>query len=589
MSSRADVVPDVRQLRERFMIEGSLDEPILRRSVLESWRRSQALHVHPDRLEVPFVSEPNTESRLAHAAGPVLQRIIDDLAAQAITAVLTSADGVVLERTVSEAALMGELDAVLLAPGYSFAEEFAGTNGIGTALETGRPAFIRGGEHYVGPFGRLACAGAPIRDPVTGRMIGVVDLTCWARDSDPLLTALAKSAGGQIEDRMRASAHESEIALLEAYLHHDRRVSLGVLAIGGDVVLMNRYLRQTLGANDQVALLAHASDMVSSPVAGTLLAVLPSGNTAKVTAADRTTLRRGRTNVIFHVRVAAEAGGKLLGTGQSALTRIAGLAGRSSSWLRCCRQVERCCRDRDWVVLEGERGSGRAKLAAAVAQHVKPDRTVRVLRAETIPTAAQFVAAVMAETETDDFAVVVADIEEIKPDAIEPVVSILQSRVGRGWIAATKGPSTHPDGIDELLLPFFTHTVTVAPLRHRIEDIEELVPFLLREITRGADVRLSPDAMRQLSKLPWPGNVTQLRRVLAETVTRQRSGLISADKLPPECRAVTRRILTQIEALERDAIVRSLEENGGNKLNAAAALGISRATIYRKIKDYGIA
>jgi transcriptional regulator of acetoin/glycerol metabolism len=57
-----------------------------------------------------------------------------------------------------------------------------------------------------------------------------------------------------------------------------------------------------------------------------------------------------------------------------------------------------------------------------------------------------------------------------------------------------------------------------------------------------------------------------------------------------ECQThVTRRILTQIEALERDAIVRSLEENGGSKLNAAAALGISRATIYRKIKDYGIA
>lgn len=89
---------------------------------------------------------------------------------------------------------------------------------------------------------------------------------------------------------------------------------------------------------------------------------------------------------------------------------------------------------------------------------------------------------------------------------------------------------------------------------NRIEDIEELVPFLLREITRGADVRLSPDAMRQLSKLPWPGNVRQLRRVPAETVTRQRSGFINTDKLPPECRAVTRRILTQIEALERDAI-----------------------------------
>jgi len=42
-----------------------------------------------------------------------------------------------------------------------------------------------------------------------------------------------------------------------------------------------------------------------------------------------------------------------------------------------------------------------------------------------------------------------------------------------------------------LLLPFFTHTVTVPALRHRIEDLEALVPFLLREITRGADVQLA--------------------------------------------------------------------------------------------------
>lgn len=77
--------------------------------------------------------------------------------------------------------------------------------------------------------------------------------------------------------------------------------------------------------------------------------------------------------------------------------------------------------------------------------------------------------------------------------------------------------------------------------------------------------------------------------VLAETVARQRLSNIGADKLPPECRSVTRRTLTQMEALERDAIVRSLQDNGGNKQDAARALGMSRATIYRKINDYGIA
>ncbi len=122
-------------------------------------------------------------------------------------------------------------------------------------------------------------------------------------------------------------------------------------------------------------------------------------------------------------------------------------------------------------------------------------------------------------------------------------------------------------------LPFFTHTVTVPALRHRIEDLEELVPNLLRDLTRGADVRLDRDAMRQLAKLPWPGNVRQPRRVLAETVARQRSGLIGVDKLPAECRSLARRKLTQIEALERDAIVRSLQENGGSKAAAAGRAG----------------
>ena len=43
--------------------------------------------------------------------------------------------------------------------------------------------------------------------------------------------------------------------------------------------------------------------------------------------------------------------------------------------------------------------------------------------------------------------------------------------------------------------------------------------------------------MRQLTKLPWPGNVAQLRKVLAETVALQRSGTIGVDKLPAECRS----------------------------------------------------
>lgn len=609
MSLRTDVQTDVRRVRERFLCGGSvedvaargkfqsaealdsarsLDEDNLRPDVLDSWRRSEALHVHPDRVELPYVREPNTGSRLARAAAPVLQRVTEDLAAQAVSVVLTATDGVVVERTAADLSILNALDTVSLVPGYSLAEEVAGTNGIGTTLETGRPAFIRGGEHYVAMFSGFACAGAPIREPITGRLIGAINLSCLADESDSLLLALATSAGRHIEDRLRAVAHEGETALLEAYLQQARRSSGGVLAIGGDVVLMNPCLRRTLDGNEQTALLEHASDLLSCKLSGTALAVLPSGSIAKITAADRSTTRGGGANVVFRVDISAQTNSRPPQTRRVPHVRIPGLAGRNSAWLRCCQQVRQSCRDQEWVMLEGEKGSGRARLAQAVGQHVKPGRTVRVLRAETSASAASFVAELATLSGDEDFAVVIADVDAIDSGTLGAIASMLATRTGRGWIAATKS-SAGPSASVERLLPLFTHTVTVPALRHRIDDLEELVPLLLREITRGTDVELAPEAMRQLGRLPWPGNVSQLRRVLTETVARQRSGIISADKLPPECRSVTRRKLTQMEALERDAIVRSLQDNGGNKQAAAAALGMSRATIYRKISDYGIA
>jgi sigma-54 dependent transcriptional regulator, acetoin dehydrogenase operon transcriptional activator AcoR len=588
MSSRIHVIADVRRTRERFL-EGYVEGETLRPTLLESWRRSQTLRVHPDRLELPYVREPNADSRLVHAAAPVLRQTTEDLTAQAVAVILTGADGVVLQRSVPEETFMKALDSVSLAPGYSYAEEFAGTNGIGTALETCQPAFIRGSEHFVGKLDRLGCAGVPIRDPISQRVVGVVDLTCWASHSDPLLFALAKTAGSQIEERMKASAHESETALVDAYHQQARRFPLGVLAIGGDVVLMNRYLRQALDAVDRTALLEYAVDLLSAKTSDAPMAVLPSGTSAKLSVADRAQIGGARTNVVFHIRLSAETTVHRVGTRQPAVTRIPGLAGRSSSWRRSCQQVERCCRDRVWVLLEGEKGSGRAKLAQAVGEYVKPGRAVRVMRVENFSTAGRFVAELVSATDDDDFLLVLADVDAIDEEALEPIAAVLQSRAGRGWIAATTSCATPSPTKEALLLPFFTHTVTVPALRHRIEDIQELVPFLLAEVASGAQVRLAPEAIRQLSRLPWPGNVAQLRRVLLETVARQRFGLINADKLPPECRSVTRRKLTQMEALERDAIVRSLEENSGNKLEAALALGMSRATIYRKMNEYGIA
>ncbi len=157
------------------------------------------------------------------------------------------------------------------------------------------------------------------------------------------------------------------------------------------------------------------------------------------------------------------------------------------------------------------------------------------------------------------------------------------------WVAATissGGLSGSEVGAE--LQECFPRTVEVPPLRHHVEDVAELVPHLIARLTRGSELSCSPEALRVLMRNRWPGNVEQLYQVLRKTVARRRAGVLAPTDLPPETRAITRRVLTPLEAIECDAIVDALLDTRGNKVEAARQLGMSRATIYRKIREYGL-
>ena len=172
-------------------------------------------------------------------------------------------------------------------------------------------------------------------------------------------------------------------------------------------------------------------------------------------------------------------------------------------------------------------------------------------------------------------------------DVLEPYRE--STDVDGHWVVVTTGKQRGDrDGDLTALLTLFPRTVEVPPLRHHVEDVAELVPHLLTRLTRGGNLSVSPAVMRVLMRNLWPGNVEQLYQVLRTTVARRRSGTIELPDLPPECRATTRRVLTPLEAIECDAIVEALLDTDGNKAEAARQLGMSRATIYRKIRGYGL-
>jgi transcriptional regulator of acetoin/glycerol metabolism len=139
------------------------------------------------------------------------------------------------------------------------------------------------------------------------------------------------------------------------------------------------------------------------------------------------------------------------------------------------------------------------------------------------------------------------------------------------------------------LVEHFPQSVVVPPLRPHVEDVRHLVPFLIERLTHGSGgLHCSPEAMRMLLRNRWPGNVEQLYQVIRRIVAHRRTGTIALADLPAEVQTTGRRVLTPLESIECDAIVACLHSVDGNRAEAARHLGMSRATIYRKIRDYGI-
>ena len=174
----------------------------VRDEIVASWRRSAASGLRPDHLQVPFDPDVDRDGLLVQAALPVLRQLAADLSGAPVAILLADERGQVLDRRVPDASLSARLDRIFLAPGFLYAEDLVGTNGIGTALVQRSAAAVVGDEHFADALVMAACAAAPISDPRHGRILGVIGLTSLVEDAGPLMLPLARRAAREIEQRL---------------------------------------------------------------------------------------------------------------------------------------------------------------------------------------------------------------------------------------------------------------------------------------------------------------------------------------------------------------------------------------------------
>src|SRR5208282_2292249 len=190
---------------------------------------------------------------------------------------------------------------------------------------------------------------------------------------------------------------------------------------------------------------------------------------------------------------------------------------------------------------------------------------------------------------------------------VRPVGSNEQVQVDVRVIAATNRDleAAYRSGLFRKDLYFRLNVVTVymPALRERRSDIPMLVHYFLDRYAPGENIHIAPDAMNALQEYDWPGNIRELENSIARAVVLGDRHTVNVSDLPPSVRDAAGALAmaaaapgasrapgtSDLEDLEYQTILRVYKEAGGDKALAGKLLGISRATLYRKLKRYGIA
>lgn len=552
--------------------------------IAQSWRRSRQAGVIPDGSHLPqlqYVEDLDLRRRLVQCALPILDRLHDDLSGMSLSVALSDEHARMLVRRDNDPVLAAKLDKVYFAPGFTYAEELVGTNGVGTALETGMAVYVDGNQHYHESIQYFTCAGAPIHNPTTGRVEGLIDITGLTHTSNPLMRQLALGAARDIESALRATGSIKQQLVLGEFLVACRRRHAAVYSLSCGVFMSNEIGSRLLDPIDEAFLREEAQSMLDPSRVGQFDLRLPSGSSITV---KRTLVEHGGDVAGIVLEVETTSCPTKTVQSRHTVPVFPGVAGSSLQWNRCRGELTSLAATDANVILKGEPGSGKLTLVRGMHLYKNPQAPIVVVDCSAGKSAHEELRTALDSAATT---IVLRHIDQLDASTDElfaVLMSADQHRYPARCIVATI--STDGDALqNSALAEHFIATVEVPALRHHPDDIPDIIRM---HLAPHRETALSDDAMRTLKKYHWPGNVRELVDTLKHVLRAKPAGTIAAADLPSALSSAPRRTMSAMERAERDAIVAALRDSGGNRVAAAKLLGIARSSLYRKIDTFGI-
>jgi transcriptional regulator of acetoin/glycerol metabolism len=624
--------PQIRLARSQLMENGTTSVQGLDLGVSRSWHRSLAAGLSPvgrisaiDNLssfELQRMRSLNHD--LISHSQPVMEYLLDQVSNTQSMVILSDHQGVLMH-TMGDLAFLTKAERVALMCGASWHETQRGTNAIGTALAEMCDVEIHGGEHFLERNGFLTCAAAPIMS-ASGALMGALDISGDHRSRHPHTLGLVSTAARMIENSLvQATSRDNVLLML-----HARPEGIGTIAQGLLVFSHDGWL---IGANRRGLEQMH---LKPAQIGASTWAQLFQSEWVDLLERESRTSERAfalqtQTHHTLFARVRGRSQTRIHSPAAQASTQaIRSLDTGDAKWRLAAEKALKVC-DKDIPILVmGESGVGKEVFARAIHQSsMRSDKPFVALNCAAIPehlieselfgyvpgafTGASKNGSEGRFREVKGGTLFLDEIGDMPLGLQTRLLRVLQEKrvtpVGSGESVAVDFSlicATHQQlkqAVEQgrfrtdLFYRINGLSLQLPALRDR-QDFEVLTQRVLTSLGGADGCEIAPDLFQAMSAYPWPGNLRQLSHMLktALALLEPHQTRIGWQHMPDDLVEELRHLEAQhpphsqrtpqnLDELSMKAIQMALESCRGNVSAAAKQLGISRQTLYRRLKQ----
>jgi transcriptional activator for dhaKLM operon len=582
-------------------------------------------------------------------ARPVMEDVYQCVQKSGTAILLTNSVGCILD-VLGDEEIIKTMQGWGAGLGAILSEERVGTTSIGLALAERMPVQVAGHEHFVKQFHVATGAAAPIFD-ISGRLLGVLGLVMpmerYHTHSLGMVTAAARAVENQRQSDLLMAEQNSQLAQLNTILSG---ISDGILVLntGHMLVHANQAASQMLGMPAQSMLGKPVGALFSVPtfVEDSITQRKPLTDVEgviqigerKVSCLISLDFVFQSLNKLQWIIVTLRSEKKVRKliqqqVGATASLTLDDIPGEAPQMQRVRSFVRSAAGAEASILVRGEVGTGKNALASALHNAgPRHDGPFVIFASASVPTElvmsdllgydesienkrlngrpSKFELAQGGTLFFQDVDALPLEAQAVLINALEigvvqrlgsqrPVQ--LEARVIASTSANMEKLISQGTFRPDLYYRLSTFTVTLPPLRERPRDIPLVVERILTRFTKqlGYQVALAPEVMDTFRKYAWPGNIREMEAVLGRAVTQAGgAGWISLEHIPNHVRlmetnpqAVHSSLQVRISSLremERETILLMMHMYHGNVSRMAQVLDISRTTLWRKLKGFGI-